>query len=189
MQDLSKIIRLCKKKDKAAQKHLFDVYSPVLFGICLRYGSDYDDAEDILQKGFIKILTKIKQYREEGSFEGWMKRIMVNTAISHYHKHKKHRENYDVSEMTETPDAAVTQNTYASADFTREELLTVIQKLPEGYRTVFNLYAAEGYKHKEIAEKLDININTSKSQYSRAKKLLQQKLSELQKIKSDEQNQ
>jgi RNA polymerase sigma factor (sigma-70 family) len=186
MQDLSKIIRLCKKQNKAAQKHLYDVYSPVLFGICLRYGSDRDDAEDILQKGFIKILTKIKQYRDEGSFEGWMKRIMVNTAISHYHKHKKHRQNYDI---TEAPEVFTTTNEYGAEDFTAEELLKVIQSLPEGYRTVFNLYAVEGFKHKEIAEQLDININTSKSQYSRAKKLLQQKLAELQKINLNEQDQ
>lgn len=186
MQDISKIIRLCKEKDKTAQKQLYDIYSPILFGICLRYGTDYDDAEDILQKAFIKILIKIKQYREEGSFEGWMKRIVVNTAISHYHKNKRHRQNYDIDDMTQAPDDFITENNYGTDEFTQEELLKVIQSLPEGYRTVFNMYAIEGYKHKEIAEMLDININTSKSQYSRAKRILQQKLEVLKKFHFDD---
>ncbi|MEA2042031.1 MAG: RNA polymerase sigma factor [Bacteroidota bacterium] len=183
--DLKKLVKLCKKKNKAAQKKLYDLYSPVLFGICLRYGRNKADADDILQKGFIKILTKINQYSDKGSFEGWMKRVVVNTAITHYHKYKKHRYSYDVDQLIYLPDSEITVNDYGAAEFTKEELLKVINDLPDGYRTVFNLYAIEGYKHKEIAEKLDININTSKSQYSRAKVRLQEMLEEMAKINLD----
>ena len=149
MIDQEKIIERCKRYDRKAQKELYDVYSPVLLGICIRYSKSKEEAEDILQDGFIKILTKINDFKGEGSFEGWMKRIIVNTAISHYHKNKKHNENYDIDEINETD---IKGHSFESSDFTREELLKVIDSLPEGYRVVFNLYAIEGYKHKEIAQ-------------------------------------
>ncbi len=186
MQDINKIIKLCKKKNKKAQRKLYEIYSPILFGICLRYGTDSDDAEDILQKAFIKILTKINQYQEKGSFEGWMKKIVVNTAISHYHKNKRHRQNYDITEINNVPESFTTQNSYGESEFTLDELLQTIQSLSRGYRTVFNLYAIEGYKHKEIAEMLGINISTSKSQYLRAKQTLQIKLEALRKYKRND---
>ncbi len=186
MQDIEKIIELCKQKKSKAQKKLYEIYAPVLFGICLRYSTDYDDAEDILQKSFIKILTKIKQYNNTGSFEGWIKKIVVNTAVSHYHKNKKHRQNYDIDNIVAVPESYTTKNSYGTDEFTLEEMLSAIQELPPGYKTIFNLYAVEGYKHKEIAEMLDININTSKSQYSRAKKVLQEKLMVMKKIKKND---
>lgn len=186
MIDLSKIIKKCKAYDKKAQKELYDVYSPVLFGICVRYSNSKADAEDILQEGFIKVFTKINDYSGKGSFEGWMKRVVVNTAISHYHKNKKHKEVYDIDEIKETD---VEGLSFDSADFTKDELFSVINKLPEGYKIVFNLYAIEGFKHKEIAIKLNISENTSKSQYSRAKEKLKTMLEEIskQKIKNDKQ--
>ena len=180
MIDLSKIIERCKSQDRKAQKELYDVYSPVLFGICIRYSKSSTDAEDILQEGFVKIFTKINNFKGDGSFEGWMRRIIVNTAISHYHKNKKHNDNYDITEINETD---VDGYSYNSDEYTKEELLSVIDNLPAGYKMVFNLYAIEGYKHKEIGEMLNINANTSKSQYSRAKEKIREKLNQISTIK------
>ena len=180
MIDLSEILERCKKYDRKAQKELYDVYSPVLFGICIRYAKTKHEAEDILQDGFIKILTKINDFNSAGSFEGWMRRIIVNTAISHYHKNKKHNDIYDIDEINETD---IKGYTFDNKQFTSEELYSVINNLPEGYKVVFNLYAIEGYKHKEIAEILNINQNTSKSQYSRAKDKLREQLELISKIK------
>lgn len=183
MIDTDKIIEKCKKNDREAQKMLFDAYSPVLFGICLRYAKDKFEAEDTLQDGFVKILSKISDFNGSGSFEGWMKRIIINTAITNYHKNKKHNLNYDIDDIQEKN---INNVEISNSDYTPEELLTVINTLPEGYKIVFNLYAIEGYKHKEIAKQLNIDINTSKSQYSRAKKLLRHKLEILSKIKINE---
>lgn len=183
MFDTEKIVEKCKKNDREAQKLLFETYSPVLFGICLRYAKDKYEAEDTLQDGFLKILNKISDFNGSGSFEGWMKRIIVNTAITNYHKNKKHNQNHDINEIHETN---IEGSNFESADYTSEELMKVVNSLPDGYRIVFNLYAIEGYKHKEIAEQLNIDINTSKSQYSRAKKLLRKKLEQLSKIKINE---
>ncbi len=180
MIDLPEIIKKCKAYDKKAQKELYDVFSPVLYGICLRYGNSKSEAEDILQEGFVKILTKINDFKDKGSFEGWMKRIMVNTAITHYHKNKKHNELYDIDTIKETDSEHFV---FDDNDFTQEELMSVINNLPEGYRIIFNMYAIEGYKHKEIAEQLNISHNTSKSQYLRAKEKIRKSLEELSKEK------
>jgi len=180
MIDLSKIVEKCKAYDKKAQKELYDVYSSVLFGVCLRYSNSRADAEDILQEGFIKVFTKINYYTGKGSFEGWMRRIIVNTAISHYHKNKKYKENYDIDEIKETD---VEGANFDTVDFTKEELFSVINKLPDGYKIIFSLYAIEGYKHKEIAKRLNISENTSKSQYSRAKDKLKKMLEKISKSK------
>ena len=180
MHNLEDIIRKCKKGDKKSQKQLYEIYSPVLYGICLRYAKTEAEAQDMLQEGFIKILTKISHYTGQGSFEGWMRRIIVNTSITAYHKNKKHNQNYDITNIQEVE---IKGSNHYSDDYTTEELLNVIKTLPPGYKMVFNMYAIEGYRHKEIAEKLEINENTSKSQYSRAKKLIQKKLKELSKIK------
>jgi RNA polymerase sigma-70 factor (ECF subfamily) len=170
------IILRCQKNDKKAQKVLYDMYAPVLLGIAMRYVYDKAEGEDILQDAFLKILKNIKQFQGKGSFEGWMKRILVNTAIGNYRKNLKHYHHADIMEIRETETA---EYTIYDAEFTREELFDVIRSLPDGYRVVFNLYAVEGYKHKEIAEMLGVDIATSKSQFSRARKLIQKKLYEL----------
>jgi RNA polymerase sigma factor (sigma-70 family) len=180
MIDIHEIVERCKKNDRNAQKELYDVYSPVLFGICIRYSKSTQEAEDILQDGFIKILTKIKYFKGEGSFEGWMKKIIVNTAISHFHKNKKFNEFQDIDRIKE---AEIENEKYDGQEFTQEELLNVINKMPEGYKVIFNLYAIEGFKHKEIAELLNITESTSKSQYSRAKEKIRQELELISKIK------
>jgi len=161
------------KKDRRAQKILFDKYSALFYTICLRYASSSDDAQDMLQEGFIKIFTHIKQFSEKGSFEGWMKRIIINNSINYYHKTYKFRYHDDVNESYELE---TDESLYDENDFTYEELIKMINELPIGYKTIFNLYAIEGFKHKEIAEMLNISENTSKSQYHRAKKILQDKI-------------
>ncbi len=167
------LIKGCVKNDRKAQKALFDKYASVLLGVCARYAHDIAEAEDILQEGFVKIYTRIKQYSGSGSFEGWMKRVMVNTALSHLRQNAKHFYHQDVTEISENK---INDDTNYDADFSEKEILSIVNKLPDGFRVVFNLYAIEGYKHKEIAEMLGIDIGTSKSQYSRAKKIIQKQL-------------
>ncbi len=181
MPDLQEIIARCKKMEKKAQRLLYNQYAPLFLGIAFRYSKSKEDAEDILQESFVKILTRINQYSETGSFEGWMKRILVNTAISYYRLSQKHNFHKDFDSIPET---SIEDYEIDNSEFTREELLNSINKLPEGFKVIFNLYAIEGYKHREIAEILGISIGTSKSQYSRARALLQIKLKELKTVKT-----
>jgi len=178
MQSDEELIKRCIEKDRKAQKALYDRYANILLGICNRYAADISEAEDILQDGFVKIFLHLREYSGLGSFFNWMRRIMINTAITYYYRNVKRRYHQDIESLRET---SVAEWTYLS-DFTRDELLQVIQSLPPGYRMIFNLYAVERYKHREIAELLGIDVNTSKSQYSRAKKLLRYKLEKLSRI-------
>jgi RNA polymerase sigma-70 factor (ECF subfamily) len=167
------ILRNCIQNDRKAQKLLYENYAPVLLGICIRFTRNKDEAEDILQESFVKIFQNLSSFRKKSSMMSWMKKIVINTAITMYHRNLKHRHHYDIDDLRDrnagTPELE-------DLEFTREELLNVIRDLPPGYRMIFNLYAIEGYRHKEIAKKLQIDINTSKSQYSRAKKAIQAKL-------------
>lgn len=176
MVNLEQIIADCRKSNKKAQRLLYNEYAPLMLGICMRYAKDKQEAEDILQDGFLKIFLKINQYQGEGSFEGWMKRIIINTSITNYRKNLKRYYQEEIEDYKEYKHTS--EN---NSDFTKEELLNAIRSLPKGYQMVFNLFAIEGYKHKEIAEMLDIEETTSKSQFFRAKKLLQSKLIELSK--------
>ena len=176
----AQIIEGCIKKDRKAQDAFFTAYNGLLFGVCLRYTKNRFEAEDVLQEGLVKIYKNMHMYSEGKSFEGWIRRIMINTAITYYRKMLKHAYHDDVSEIGV---ASSESELLTDCEFTKEELLNTINELPNGYRTVFNLYVIEGYKHKEIAEQLGVDINTSKSQLSRAKKLLQTKLNELSRIK------
>jgi RNA polymerase sigma-70 factor (ECF subfamily) len=172
------LVKQCAKHDRRAQKQLFDRSSGLLLGICRRYVAETSEAEDILQEGFLKIYLKIREYKGTGPLMAWMARIIINTAITHYHKNRKHHFHYDIEEVNETDIEGFMFN---DLDFTCDELLNVIGSLPQGYRMIFNLYAVEGFKHKEIAELLEIDVNTSKSQYSRARKLIRKKLENLSK--------
>ena len=174
------IIERCAKHEKKAQQSLYDKYSRFLLGICLRYASDKAEAEDILQDSFLKIFFNIKDFSGKGSFLGWLRKVTVNTAITHYHKNLKYRYHLDIEEYVSV-EAGV--SSFEEDFFTSDELYKVLNELPSGYRMVFNLYAVEGYKHKEIAELLGIDTNTSKSQYSRAKAVLRDKLEMLGKLK------
>jgi RNA polymerase sigma-70 factor (ECF subfamily) len=175
------IIDGCAKHERKAQQLLYNKYSRFLLGVCLRYATDKAEAEDILQDSFLKIFFNMKDYSGTGSFKGWLRKIAVNTAITHYHKNLKYRYHIEIEEYVsvETGVSSFEQDFYTS-----EELYKVLNELPAGYRMVFNLYAIEGYKHKEIADILGIDTNTSKSQYSRAKSVLRDKLEKLGRIKS-----
>ncbi len=175
------IIELCAKHDRKAQQELYDKYSRLLLGVCLRYATDKAEAEDILQDSFLKIFFSIKDYTGSGSFIGWLRKVAVNTAITHYHKNLKYRYHVEIEEYVSI-ETGVTS--FEEDFFTSDELYKVLNELPAGYRMVFNLYAVEGYKHKEIAEMLGIDTNTSKSQYSRAKAVIRDKLEKLGKLKS-----
>ena len=179
MHNIDEIVEGCKNNNRKAQKLLYDKYAPILMGICIRYALSTDEAQDVLQEGFFKILKQINQFQNKGSFEGWMKRIMVNTAITNYRKNLKHYNQYDIDDVH----SDINSTSMFNSDFTHDELLKIIHELPKGYREIFNLYAIDGYKHKEIAEMLNIDIATSKSQYSRAKKALRVKMEEISKIK------
>jgi RNA polymerase sigma-70 factor (ECF subfamily) len=175
------LIKLCAKHDRKAQQELYDKYSGLLLGVCLRYAADRAEAEDILQDSFLKIFFNIKDYTGAGSFTGWLRKVTVNTAITNYHKNLKYRYHVDIEEFV----SMETGTTSFEEDFfNSEELIRVLNELPTGFRMVFNLYAVEGYKHKEIGEMLGIDINTSKSQYSRAKAALRSKLETLGKLRT-----
>ena len=176
MNNESDILKGCIKGKPSAQRELYEKYSQLLFGICIRYARNIEEAEDILQEGFVKIFLHISRFKGEGSLIAWMRRIMINTAITAYHKSMKHRYHDDIDEIRETD---IRNIEWSEADFTAEELKKVIQRMPNGYRIVFNLYAIEGYKHREIAVMLEIDENTSKSQYSRARRWLQERLLKL----------
>jgi len=174
------IIDGCARHERRAQQMLYDKYSRFLLGVCLRYATDKAEAEDILQDSFLKIYFSIKDFSGTGSFAGWLRKIAVNTAITHYHKNLKHRYHIEIEEYVSVETGV---SSFEEDLFTSDELFRVLNELPAGYKMVFNLYAVEGYKHKEIAEMLGIDTNTSKSQYSRAKAVLREKLEKLNKLR------
>lgn len=167
------LIKECQANKKNAQAEIYKLFSPQLFSVCLRYSDNYEDAQDTFQEGFITIFNKINQYRFEGSFEGWMRRIMVNTCIE---KHRTKNHLYIVNEETfhKTEDEDVIDNHEAYEDYSYEEILSFVQELPDRYRQVFNLYVIEELSHQEIAEMLDISVGTSKSNLSRAREKLKE---------------
>lgn len=162
------LIQGCKSRDRAAQKELYQRYAPRFFGICIRYVGDKMQAEDLMVTALYKIFNHIDGYESRGSFEGWMKRIVVNECLMHLRKAKKFADTVEVRE----DDAYTEIETDAMLEM--QDLKDMVNALPVGYRTVFNLYVIEGYKHREIAEMLDISINTSKSQLILAKKKLRE---------------
>lgn len=165
------LIEACKKGEPRAQREVYARFSPMMFAVALRYTNNArTEAEDILQESWIKVFRHIKSFSEHNSFEGWLRRIVVNTAITHYRRNQKHAFQLDVDEVHATP---ADLEAFKELDFTREELASAIAQMPKGYGMVFNMYVIEGYKHKEIAEQLGIDLNTSKSQLSRARKYLQ----------------
>lgn len=167
-----KIIEQCLKNDKESQKKLYDNLASKMYAVCLRYASKRVSAEDIMQEAFIKVFKYLPTFNFSGSFEGWVRRIVVNTALDHVKKYAEPLDNIDDANAEET---LISVND-AIAQLNVQELFAMIQSLPEGKRIVFNLYAFEGYSHKEIAELLGISVMTSKGQYSKAKKMLQEKI-------------
>ncbi len=173
MTDLDDYIRKCIKGDQRAQTELYKRYASKMFGVCLRYSRDSSEAEDNLQEGFIRVFTKISQYGFKGSFEGWMRRIMVNTALE---KFRKKNQLFPVEDMVIYEKISLTDDTISA--ISADDLLKMIQKLPPRYRMVFNLYVIEGYSHQEIADMMNISEGTSKSNLSRARIILQKRVIE-----------
>lgn len=175
-EEVKKLIEGCKAQRPSAQRELYARFSGQLFATAIRHTNAREDAEDVLQDSFVKIFKHIQSYRQDFSFEGWMRRIVVNTAITHYRRHLKHRHHQDIDEVHATPRDLENVN---DLEFTADELELAIAQLPIGYRTVFCMYVIEGFKHQEIADKLGVDVNTSKSQLSRARKYLQRVLATL----------
>jgi RNA polymerase sigma-70 factor (ECF subfamily) len=169
MKEIDTIIAGCLKEKRSSQQMLYKHFAGLMYGICLRYTGNRADAEDVLQDGFVKIFMNISRFRNDGSFEGWMKRIMVNTALGFLRQKNK---NQFISQEKEIPD--LVDEIEIEPDIHARELMEIIRSLPEGSRMVFNLYAIEEYTHKEIGELLGISEGTSKSQLSRARKLIAQ---------------
>jgi RNA polymerase sigma factor (sigma-70 family) len=172
--EMDQIVRGCLKGNRNAQKQFYEHFAPKMFGVCLRYAGDVEMAEDFLQEGFIKVFSNLASFRSEGVIDAWVRRIMVNTALEILRKN-------DVLKHSSDIDAAFSISDNLPDGFQQlstAELLKHIQSLPAGFRTVFNLFAIEGYSHQEIAEMLDISEGTSKSQYARAKAWLQKRIGE-----------
>jgi len=169
-QELLDLIDSCKRGQPRAQREVYRRFSSMLFAVSLRYTNSREDAEDVLQDAWVKIYRHLNSFSRNHSFEGWLRRIVVNTAITHYRRQLKHAYHADIDEVHATP---ADLEAFKELDYTREELDHAIAQLPTGYGTVFKMYVIDGFRHKEIAEMLQIDINTSKSQLSRARKYLQ----------------
>ena len=169
---LSDLIEACKRSERSAQRRLYDFLSPKMFPLCLRYMGDRDSAEDILQEGFVTLFTKLDSFTGEGSFEGWARRIFVNTALMSLRR----TDALKLSDDLETAWGVSSENESAVQTMGYKELMGLISQLPAGFRTVFNMYVIEGYSHKEIAGMLGISEATSRSQLQRARMMLQKKI-------------
>lgn len=167
------LIEGCLRRDSSAQRLLYEQYSSKMYGLCCRYVKGSMDAEDILVSAFMKVFDKIHQFKNEGSFEGWIRKIVVNEALTYLRRNRSMYVEIDLEQADYEPDYQS-----LSDHLETEDLLRIIQELPTGYRIVFNLYAIDGYSHKEIADQLGISENTSKSQLSRARVYLQKVLAE-----------
>ena len=165
----AKLIKKCIKGDAKAQRVLFNRFAPKMLGVCLRYAKNKNQAEDVLQEGFIKVFFNIKKFKG-GSLEGWVRRIMVNISLDEIRKNTKFKKNVSIENINEKEKNHILEGLMA------QDILKIIKKMSSGYRVVFNLFAIEGYSHKEIAKKLGVSESTSKSQYSRARAFLKKKI-------------
>ena len=171
------LIAKCQKENPKAQAALYDKYAKKMFAVCQRYIKTHDEAEDTMIHAFMKAFSNISKFEGKGSFEGWLRRIMVNESLTYLRRNKSMYIEVEIEKADYEPDYSSLGNQLEADD-----LMKMVAELPVGYRTVFNLYAIEGYSHKEIAEQLGVNINTSKSQLSRARALLQRQLIESEKL-------
>ncbi|WP_343747365.1 RNA polymerase sigma factor [Fluviicola sp.] len=171
MEDLT-LVNECAKGNSKAQRALFDKFAPKMLAVCQRYLRNNQEAEDVLQDGFVKVFQKIVDFKMEGSLEGWIRRIIVNTALDTIRKNKKLLDDVQVEEVQYK--VSFTDHQFEGMDLA--QLMKLINEMPDGYRVVFNMFAIEGYSHKEIADTLGVTENTSKSQYSRARAFLRTQL-------------
>ncbi len=163
------IIKGCLKNDATAQRELYNQYSPKMLAVCYRFAHNREDAEDMLQEGFIKVFTQIRTFENRGAFEGWIRRIIVHTCINILKKNKKFSDTVDIMQAT----GLYVREESVPSIIQAKQIVECIRLLPMGYRTVLNLYAIEGYSHREIAILLEIEESTSRSQYTRAKAMLE----------------
>ncbi len=170
----AQLVKALKQGDGKAQRLAYDKYSATMLALCYRYVGDRMTAEDIMIEGLMKVFEKISQFNLEGSLEGWIRKIMVNESLGYIRKQKRNLEEYPSDQIEIIPDY-----NFVEEKFNEEALLTLVNELPLGYRTVFNLYVIEGYSHKEISEIMEITESTSKSQLHRARTMLQRKLAEI----------
>ena len=166
------ILEGCLRNDSVAQRELYNTYSPKMLAVCFRYAHSREDAEDMLQEAFIKVFTQLRTFENRGSFEGWIRRIVVHTCINTLKKNKKFNESVD---LIHAASISIREET-VPAVVQVKQIVDCIRSLPIGYRTVLNLYAIEGYSHREIAQLLDIEESTSRSQFTRAKGMLEELL-------------
>lgn len=171
------MIKGCIKQDLTCQRMLFERLAGKMFTVCLRYANDHMEAEDMLQDGFIRVFNNLHQFKFEGSFEGWVRRVVVNCALKHLQKKR-----IQFTELKESYFDNATEESYAYSNLGEEELLKLISQLPDGYRIVFNLNIIEGYSHEEIGKMLNIQPSTSRSQLVKARKMLQLQIVQMQKI-------
>lgn len=171
---LDQLIENCKSNDTKAQSELYKLFSSKLFTVCLKYSRNYVEAEDNLQDAFLTIFKKIEQYKNKGSFEGWLKRVTVNTVLQQYRNEKV----FEIVNETIVDEVEVEID---EDDLSIDYLLKIIQHLPDRYRLVFNMYVLDGYSHKDIADLLEINIGTSKSNLARARQILKQTIEDYKK--------
>ena len=168
------LIAGCIAGDRVMQEELYNRFAPKMYAVCLRYANNSDDAQDLLQEGFIKVYKNIQRFRAEGSFEGWIRRVFINSSIEHLRK-----KSAKLMTVTEKEEGTIEDSDISALDTMAEkDIIKLIQDLSPGYRTVFNLYVIEGFAHKEIAEQLGISEGTSKSQLARAKSILQKKVAQ-----------
>jgi len=179
----AELIKGCKEDNRASQKALYDIYAPKMKAICQRY-SNPEEAKDILQEGFLKVFSKINSYSNQGSFEGWIKRIMINTAINHYKKNNKikHIGISEVENLSSEEDSE--SDLIFQAGYSEKDLMTALCSLPEPFKIVFNLYYIEDHSHLEISNLLSIDESTSRTRLFRAKKILKEYLTKLSKQKA-----
>ncbi len=177
VESIDDIIKGCLKNRRKAQKQLYDLFSAKMYGICMRYAKNHHDAQDILQDGFINVFANLQNYKNKGSFEGWIRRIMINAAIQ---KYREKISNLGVNTLDNELD--YNEQTVEYDKLELNELIEIIQSLPSQYRIVFNMFAIEGYSHKEISETLKISDNTSRTNYSRARNILRNKLKSEKKV-------
>jgi RNA polymerase sigma-70 factor (ECF subfamily) len=158
-------LQACLQGDRLAQKHFFDCFKGKMFALCLRYTNSREDAEDVLQEGFVKVFRDLNQYTGAGNFEGWVRKVFVNTALQYLQRQKKSL----ITTALEGQDFPDEPESFLADEPPAKNMTRILQQLPTGFRTIFNLYVLEGYSHPEIAEILDISVGTSKSQLLRAK--------------------
>jgi RNA polymerase sigma factor (sigma-70 family) len=170
----SDLIKGCIEGNRQMQEELYNRFSGKMYAVCLRYANNADDAQDLLQEGFIKVFRNLHRFRAEGSFEGWIRRVFVNSSIEHFRK-----KSLQLSKVSDKEEGTIENDDISALDnLAEKDIIKLVQELSPGYRTVFNLYVIEGFSHKEIGELLGISEGTSKSQLARARSILQKKVTQ-----------